>query len=301
MKTGFSDTRREEKESAGVLLRVFCYLLLYLLLSRLFSRLAGLAAGSPLDFLRFLLPPLAYVLPLVFFCLQGERPLLLCTPKRDSVPRALPLLPLFLGAVMLCAYGTALAMDALGLSVSGGGVAGQGFFPDLILNCLLPAALEELFFRGLILSLLCQKMAGRGAIWLSAVIFALAHGSLYQLPYAFVGGVFLSLAAVVGGSVFVPFLFHFLNNFLSLVLQYTPKTGIGGVILPLLYGIIAISALAAFLSIKMRRDTPSGAGMRALFASPRECGRLVLHATFASPLAFYLIPMLILTIVRVLV
>ncbi len=297
MKAKFSFIRREEKDTSGVLLRVACYLLLYLLLSRLFLRLAGLAAGTALDFLRFLLPPLAFLLPLAFFCLHGERPVLLCPPQKGSVTAALPLFPLFLIAVMLCAYLTGLAMDVLGLPATGGGVAGTGFFSDLLRNCLLPALLEELFFRGLILSLLYQKM-GRGAIWLSGVIFALAHGSLYQLPYAFVGGVFLSLAAVVGGSVLVPFLFHFANNFLSLALQYTPRAWIGGVVLPLVYAGVALAALASLLYLKARRDTPAGAGVRALFASPRECGRVVLHATFASPLAFYLIPMLILTIVR---
>ena len=60
----------------------------------------------------------------------------------------------------------------------------------------------------------------RHAAWVSALLFALLHASLYQLPYAFVGGVFLGLATVWGGSPVFAILFHFVSNLLSLLMQY---------------------------------------------------------------------------------
>lgn len=60
----------------------------------------------------------------------------------------------------------------------------------------------------------------RHAVWVSALLFALLHASLYQTPYAFVGGCFLALVTVWGETPVFAFVFHFLNNLLSLFLQY---------------------------------------------------------------------------------
>ena len=293
---------RDGRDTKRVYATVTGYLLLYFVLSRLFSLIGGACAGGGFAFLRYVLPPFAYLVPLFvsFSVSRGARLPLLSRPSGRGVWDAMPLLPLFLVAVTACAYLTGLAMDGLGIKAEGGAGAGLGFLPDLFLNCFVPALLEELFFRGLLLSLLWQRL-GRSAIWLSAVLFALAHGSLYQLPYAFVGGVFLSLAAVVSGSVFVPFLFHFLNNFLSLALQYTPRAwAAGDVAVFLVYTVVAVAAIASFLYLAMRGDSPSGAGIRALFASPRESGRAVFEATVATPHAIYVVLMLIMTVGRAL-
>lgn len=282
------------------LLTVTGYLLLFVLLLRGFAYLGAAMADLGLTFMRYLLPPFAYILPLLVALLfaRGERPLFLALPRGRGLLDALPLLPLFLAAVISCAFLTGAVMGALGLSSVGGGVAGLGFVPDLFLNCLLPALLEELFFRGLILSLLWQRMGG-GAIWLSALMFALAHGSLYQAPYAFVGGVFLALAAAVGGSVAIPFLFHFANNFLSFALQYIPRGEMGGEVLSfILYATVVVGAVASAFYLLFKKKTAAGDGLCALFATPRECGKEVGRAAFASPLTVYVLLMLLLTVAR---
>ena len=272
------------------------FLFLYFSLSQLFAVLGGIAVEAGLAFLRYCLAPLAYVIPvlLAFFLLRREWPLFFVLPKKGGFADALPLLPLFLFCVMTVSYLSGLALDALGLASVGGGVSGLGFVPDLFINCLVPALLEELFFRGLILSLLFRRM-GNGAVWLSAVVFALAHGSLYQLPYAFVGGVFLALAAVVGGSVFVPFAFHFANNLLSLALQYVPR---GGAVVPIVLAAVALLAVGAVLYMNVRKRTRATDGLGALFATPQKDGRAILRAAFLSPLTFYVILMLLLTVFR---
>ena len=276
------------------------YLLLFSVLLRALPALGAAAAAGGVPAARYLLPPFAYLVPLfvAFLRARGARGVAFATAKGCAFADALPLLPLFLGAVTACAYLTEVVLDALGIAAVGGGVAGMGFLPDLVLNCLLPAVLEEVFFRGLILSLLWKRMGG-GAIFLSALVFALAHGSVYQIPYAFVGGLFLSLAAVVSGSVAVPFLFHFLNNFLSLALQYTPRAWMeGGVVIYLVYGALALGMVASVVFLSKKKDAPAAEGLSALFSLPRGEGARVLRAAFASPLAIYMVPMLIFSLWR---
>lgn len=291
---------REARGARDEFLVATGYLLLFVLLLRGSSLLSPYLAGMGLAWGRYLLSPLAYVIPLLMalFSSRGKRGAFFALPKKRALADVLPLLPLFLGAVMAMSHLTSTVLDALGLTAVGGGVAGLGFLPDLLLNCLLPAALEELFFRGLILSLLWRRM-GSGGIWLSAIVFAISHGSLYQLPYAFVGGLFLSLSAVVSGSVLVPFLFHFANNFLSLALQYTPRAwGFGGVLVFLLYALVAVGMILSVLYLCSKRETAAGEALSALFALPSEQGHAVLGAAVSSPLALYLIPMLIFALWR---
>jgi membrane protease YdiL (CAAX protease family) len=211
----------------------------------------------------------------------------------------LPLLPLFLFAVMTVAYLSSVALGALGIAQAGGGVAGLGCVPDFFVNCLVPALLEELFFRGLILSLLWQRM-GMGGVWLSAIVFALAHGSLYQLPYAFVGGVFLALVVTLGGSVWLSFAFHLINNFLSFLPVYTPQAWGWISATTVLYAAIALTALASVVYLNAKKKAPAALALASLFDGARENGGAVFRAAVCSPLATYVILMLTLTIVRAL-
>lgn len=287
-------------EGRDGLLTATGYLLLFAFLLRGSSLLSPYLAEMGLAWARYVLSPLAYIIPLLLalLCERNKKPILFAWPRERAFCDVLPLLPLFLGLVMALAYLSELLFDLLGLVQVGGGVAGFGFLPDLLLNCLLPAALEELFFRGLILSLLLRQM-GEGAIWLSAVVFAIAHGSLYQMPYAFVGGVLLALAAVMSGSVLIPFVFHFLNNFLSTVQQYTPRTwDFRGPALLLIYAAVMIAMMLSVWYLLRKKDAAAGNALASLFASPREEARGVWRAAALSPLAFYLIPMLILTLWR---
>ncbi len=116
-----------------------------------------------------------------------------------SLPDVTPTLPLFFGAVLLA-----------------------------------PVA-EELLFRGLLLRLF-RPFGDVWAILLSSLLFAFAHGSLFQMPYAFVAGLFLAYAAVASGSILFPLLFHFLYNLL---------TFFGGKI-PTLPLLLSLGGLAAF-------------------------------------------------------
>jgi hypothetical protein len=78
---------------------------------------------------------------------------------------------------------------------------------------------EELFFRGYALPVLERKWGPSAGIVLSAFMFALVHGSLYQLLPIFLAGIVLAIMFRKMGI--VPCMVaHGVNNFLAIVMLF---------------------------------------------------------------------------------
>ena len=90
---------------------------------------------------------------------------------------------------------------------------------DILAVAIIPAILEELLFRGVLLSHFL-KYGKTFAVVASAVFFASAHGSIEQMMYSFVYGLVFGYVAVKTGSLTVGILMHFLNNAYSCVVEY---------------------------------------------------------------------------------
>ena len=94
---------------------------------------------------------------------------------------------------------------------------------DLILALLtvaiIPAFCEELLFRGLVLNGL-RGMGKWASILLSALIFALMHTSMEQLPYTFILGVVIGYIVYMTGSIWLGMIIHAVNNGLVVVSMY---------------------------------------------------------------------------------
>lgn len=114
-------------------------------------------------------------------------------------------------------------LQQAGLEFSTALPIGLEILSDLIVAILLvafvPAVLEELIFRGMILQGL-RKFGDWPAILLSAGLFALMHASAVQLVYTFLFGVVLALIVIKTGSIFASMICHFTANGLSLTLGY---------------------------------------------------------------------------------
>ncbi len=105
---------------------------------------------------------------------------------------------------------------------STGGAFALGFFG----LCVMPAFGEELLVRGT----LTQGLKGKGyacAIFLSALIFALMHANAVQLVHQFCIGAVMAYLVVVTRSVWVSMLFHFLNNFVAILLELLTVKSVG--------------------------------------------------------------------------
>jgi len=76
---------------------------------------------------------------------------------------------------------------------------------------------EELFFRGLLVNLLRERLRAAPAVLLAALLFALLHFYTLQFVPVLVSGVLLGLLYVRTGSIIVPIAAHFAVNALALM------------------------------------------------------------------------------------
>ena len=87
---------------------------------------------------------------------------------------------------------------------------------------LTPAVCEELFFRGLVLS----GMSSLGRWWaigVTALLFAVAHASIYRLLPTLLLGLILGYAVWKSGSILCGMIIHALNNGIMASLTLTPS------------------------------------------------------------------------------
>lgn len=94
----------------------------------------------------------------------------------------------------------------------------------LILVALLPAIAEEYVFRGCV----ARAFARKGyvfAVFMSALLFAIMHGSPLQLVHQFLIGVVCAVLFFATRSLWPPIILHFLNNAIALVLGYMQNRG----------------------------------------------------------------------------
>ena len=85
-----------------------------------------------------------------------------------------------------------------------------------------PAVCEELFFRGVVLSGL-RSLGKWPAIAISALLFAVAHASIYRLLPTLLLGLVLGYLVWKTGSIVVSMIVHALNNGIVAVLSQTPS------------------------------------------------------------------------------
>lgn len=93
-----------------------------------------------------------------------------------------------------------------------------GFVLVVLSTAVVPALVEEFALRGAVLGSL-RKYGDGFAIGVSAILFGLIHGNLVQIPFAFVVGLALGYAVVKTGTVWTGVVIHFINNFISILLD----------------------------------------------------------------------------------
>ena len=120
---------------------------------------------------------------------------------------------------------------------------------ELFRHALIPAVLEELLFRYIPIKILSPK-SKRGAIWVSALLFALIHLNLFQIPYALLAGAVLAFLTVVSGSILPAIILHFLNNSVSVLWMRNPDVA-PAVIIPVL---VFLSVISAVYIVRKRRE-----------------------------------------------
>lgn len=131
-------------------------------------------------------------------------------------------------------------------------------FVNLFALAVIPAICEELIHRGIILNGF-RRFGNFNAVLLSALFFALAHGSAMQFFYQFILGIVLGYVVIKTGSIFASMIVHFLNNAIVIIYNYISPASASSVTFNVSSAIISIviaviSAGLLFLLIRWLKE-----------------------------------------------
>jgi len=163
-------------------------------------------------------------------------------------------LPLMIFSTFAINYVSAIIQEILGITFTTGVddpkiVGAEGIFISVLSIAVLPAILEEIVVRGIIMQPL-RRFGDKFAIVASALIFGIMHGNMVQIPYTMVAGLFFGYLAIATGSLWPSITLHFINNFYSVALLAAYDNigdTAGGVVAVLFIGLFVISGVVGGL------------------------------------------------------
>lgn len=138
-------------------------------------------------------------------------------------------------------------------------------FVNLLVFALIPAFLEEYFFRGAmqktIIAMFRNEFFG---ILLTSIIFSLAHSQFFSSIPRVLLGMILGYLYLYSKNIFIPILFHFLNNSIGIISVYLyynsfvdkDYTQNGEIYSPWLFT-ISLTLICIFFAIEIRKRRKS--------------------------------------------
>ena len=97
-----------------------------------------------------------------------------------------------------------------------------GFLLSFTAIAIVPALVEEFAIRGIVMG--SSKEFGEGfALAVSSVIFAMMHGNFVQIPFALIMGAVIGFAVIKTGSIWTGIAIHFVNNAVSVIMNYVTE------------------------------------------------------------------------------
>lgn len=155
----------------------------------------------------------------------------------------------------------------------------------------IPALIEEFAFRGVLLQPL-RKYGDKFAIIVTSVAFALMHGNMTQIPFAFAVGLALGYFCIATDSIWTSVTIHFLNNLSSVILSvYFERNPDGNpyayIIVSAAMFIIGIIALVLFIKNNdaklFKKDSELSASMqRGLYLCAPTLVAVVIYYTYTT-------------------
>ena len=237
----------EKKLTAGAFFgsvgRALCYLLLFVLCQGLvsvvysltFTLYSMLNPGLPLNPMDLifactdqisLISGLATLIILsAFFLLRRKNPLRetgFCATHSRFVFTAIAVTPLLYAAVSLI-LGT-LPESWMEEYAEAAASLNQKGVLITVATVLAAPLVEEIIFRGLVLSRLSRVLPGWLAVLLSALLFGVCHGQIIWMAYAFVLGVIFGFFALRSKSIWPSLCAHILFNGIGQIAVYVPAT-----------------------------------------------------------------------------
>ena len=216
----------------------FIYLLFLLLIS-----CSGMLSGVMKNVIYYL----AFVLPFVVaFVIKRRTGVPFSAPKLSFSPKSakivlgllFPCVTIVFAVSFLCS----LLFTSLGLSSAQTDVSGN-IALVIVMHALLPSICEEALFRYLPMAFIAPY-SKKWCIIISSLLFALIHGNIFQIPYAFVAGLIFAAVDIALDSIVPSLILHFMNNLISILWM---RMDAFFEILIILISLSAVSALYLFL------------------------------------------------------
>ena len=101
----------------------------------------------------------------------------------------------------------------------------SGLALNLLVMAAIPALGEELFFRGILQTVLGEKLNRHLAVWITAFIFSAIHLQFYGFLPRFLLGAALGYLFLFSGSIWASIVAHFVNNALAVLLFFLTFNG----------------------------------------------------------------------------
>lgn len=101
----------------------------------------------------------------------------------------------------------------------------SGLALNLLVMAAIPALGEELFFRGILQTVLGEKLNRHLAVWITAFIFSAIHLQFYGFLPRFLLGAALGYLFLFSGSIWASIVAHFINNALAVLLFFLTFNG----------------------------------------------------------------------------
>jgi len=154
------------------------------------------------------------------------------------------------------------------------GLNASQYIMAIVTLCILPAIIEELLFRGLILKGL-MPMGKVVAVVASALLFSLFHLNPEQTVYQFILGIVFAFVVIQTGNLLYGMILHFLNNFFVLTaytflgdtlksLVWNPLTIVAAVLLAVFGALMIVGVVRTLKQHGKQRDVPKTAKFFAL-------------------------------------
>lgn len=232
----YEEARRKEKESIrtagnGIGLAALGYIALSFFTGTIYAMLAEMFYPAALlrgtayvpETVEWVMSMLIYTVTLILPF--GIYALCIKIPPQVAAPFRKAKLGLTIGGVFIGLGASVLASYATSYLQSFFGNFGVGLeMPEYVLPqtaagtvlylismVLLPAFVEEIVFRGIVMQSL-RRFGDLFALVTSALVFGIFHLNPIQMPYAFIVGLFMGYFVMRSGSLWAGVLIHFFNN-----------------------------------------------------------------------------------------
>lgn len=132
------------------------------------------------------------------------------------------------------------------------------YFTKVLLLAVLPAFCEEVFFRGICQKRLVARYGKWAGILIASLLFSTAHMNPWYIHLYFMLGAFLGWMYEKSGSLWLPIICHFINNW------WTVTTNYYDIRIPLgqLFFDIVLATCTLFVLVQSMRLTTSESGRR---------------------------------------